>query len=654
MEYEGCVCFRQRLVLSTLSGKAVKIRNIRSKDDNPGLRDFEASFIRLLDKITNGTRVEINQTGTVLFYQPGLLIGGSVDHDCCVQRSVGYYLEALLMLAPFVKTPLRALLKGVTNDSIDPSVDLLKATALPLMKSFGVSDGLEIKVLKRGVAPSGGGEVLFSCPVNRCMKPVQLTEPGKIKRIRGTAFSVRVSPQMANRIVDSARSVLNKFIPDIYIYTDHMKGANAGKSPGYGLALVAETLYGSFLGAELVSDPQEEKTRSQSHTPEELGVACAKLLLEEIYRGEHHEEELRAQSRSWGPEEAFCSVGDPLDVLQSGSTGGFVDSTNQSLALLYMTLGKQDVSKALLGPLSSYTIDFLRHVRDFFQIMFKIETQSPGEDDSANGKRSLNVAGARAQESVNAPRRLMMAAGERSSGSSDSSSTGEEERVRRLFQTCDGDGDGYINRNDLLMVCRQLSMEGSVAEIMLQLGAGERGKISLEDFTRCRMQLLGEIRREEGQLSLLSSDSERHKAQERVSPWPTSSENSLGARESWEFDSGARDLQSPELQSLEHHLHAPHQQQDSPPLEEPPGTRCGGFLEITNTVSLNDASVLMRRQRGAVNSEVAGTGLRCCGSSSIRSQTKRSPPGGAEMQLLVNYVREMVLAETVLAGTGKD
>ena len=42
-------------------------------------------------------------------------------------------------------------------------------------------------------------------------------------------YSVRVSPQMANRIVDSARSILNKFIPDIYIYTDHMKGANSGK-----------------------------------------------------------------------------------------------------------------------------------------------------------------------------------------------------------------------------------------------------------------------------------------------------------------------------------------------------------------------------------------------------------------------------------------
>uniref|UniRef100_A0A8C2FXL2 RNA terminal phosphate cyclase-like 1 n=1 Tax=Cyprinus carpio TaxID=7962 RepID=A0A8C2FXL2_CYPCA len=328
MEFEGCNCFRQRLVLSTLSGKRVKIRNIRSKDDNPGLRDFEASFIRLLDKVTNGTRIEINQTGTVLFYQPGLLYGGSVEHECNVQRSIGYYLEALLMLAPFMKTPLRAVLKGVTNDPTDPSVS----------------------VLKRGMAPAGGGEVLFTCPVRRSMKPVHLTEPGKIKRIRGTAFSVRVSPQMANRIVDSARSILNKFIPDIYIYTDHMKGASSGKSPGFGLTLVAETVNGTFLGAEVVSTPQGQ---GDPVLPEDLGRNCAKLLLEEVYRG------------------------------------GCVDSTNQSLSLLYMTLGQQDVSKTLLGPLSPYTVEFLRHIRDFFQIMFKIEQQKPGEDEQKGGEKVL-------------------------------------------------------------------------------------------------------------------------------------------------------------------------------------------------------------------------------------------------------------------------
>lgn len=32
-----------------------------------------------------------------------------------------------------------------------------------------------------------------------------------VKRIRGVAFSTKVSPQSANRMVDSARGVLNKY-----------------------------------------------------------------------------------------------------------------------------------------------------------------------------------------------------------------------------------------------------------------------------------------------------------------------------------------------------------------------------------------------------------------------------------------------------------
>lgn len=53
-----------------------------------------------------------------------------------------------------------------------------------------------------------------------------------VKRIRGTACSVRVSPAIANRIVESAKSVLLNFLPDVYIHTDHCKGSASGKSPG--------------------------------------------------------------------------------------------------------------------------------------------------------------------------------------------------------------------------------------------------------------------------------------------------------------------------------------------------------------------------------------------------------------------------------------
>jgi RNA 3'-terminal phosphate cyclase len=43
------------------------------------------------------------------------------------------------------------------------------------------------------------------------------------------SHSVRVSPQLANRLVAAARSVLNRYIPDIYIYTDVYRGEDSGK-----------------------------------------------------------------------------------------------------------------------------------------------------------------------------------------------------------------------------------------------------------------------------------------------------------------------------------------------------------------------------------------------------------------------------------------
>lgn len=82
------------------------------------LAEFEASFIRLLDKLTNGSRIEVNETGTAVLYQPGLLHGGCVEHDCSLQRSISYFLEPLMALAPFCKRPLHLTLRGITNDQV--------------------------------------------------------------------------------------------------------------------------------------------------------------------------------------------------------------------------------------------------------------------------------------------------------------------------------------------------------------------------------------------------------------------------------------------------------------------------------------------------------------------------------------------------------
>ena len=51
--------------------------------------EYEASFIRMIDNLSNGNIVEVNDTGTVITFKPGFLIGGKVKHKCPESRSIG-------------------------------------------------------------------------------------------------------------------------------------------------------------------------------------------------------------------------------------------------------------------------------------------------------------------------------------------------------------------------------------------------------------------------------------------------------------------------------------------------------------------------------------------------------------------------------------
>jgi len=49
--------------VSTHAHGAHRVDDLRVDDPSPGLRDYEANLLRLLEKVTNGTLVEINETG---------------------------------------------------------------------------------------------------------------------------------------------------------------------------------------------------------------------------------------------------------------------------------------------------------------------------------------------------------------------------------------------------------------------------------------------------------------------------------------------------------------------------------------------------------------------------------------------------------------
>lgn len=374
MKFEdGAVQFRQRLVVSILSHRPLLITNIRSDDlEAPGLRDYEASFLTLLDRMTNGSTIEINATGTQLRFKPGVLLGGDIFHKCPISNSttqdesdfsasmrnvsVGWFLEGILPLAPFGKTPLQLTLEGITDGMCDTdlSPDYIATSIIPIFLRIGIGADADdgpppsIKVTKRGAAPLGGGSVVFCCPiVKEISRPLELIDPGKIKRVRGTVVSCRIPPSSAARTAHAAKGLLHRLLPDVWIHTDthsssgkkNQNGAGGcGSSPGLSICLAAESTEGIIIAAETCLDPSKHSRGAL--LPEDLGVKASAMLLDEIRKG------------------------------------GCVDTGAQSFALLLMCLGPEDVSRVRIGNLSQYTIASLRLFKEAFGVEFKIKADS--------------------------------------------------------------------------------------------------------------------------------------------------------------------------------------------------------------------------------------------------------------------------------------
>uniref|UniRef100_A0AC34QRG9 RNA 3'-terminal phosphate cyclase-like protein n=1 Tax=Panagrolaimus sp. JU765 TaxID=591449 RepID=A0AC34QRG9_9BILA len=353
--FEGCNFFRQRIIYSLLSGRRISIKDIRLKSEDPGIHEQESKLLSLIELLTNGTKIHISKTGTIVHFDPGMIHGGQLEFDCGTARCISYFLEAVLMIAPFCKIPMNLTLRGVTNAFDELSVDAVRATWLPIFNKFVLNDeNLSLKVKCRGFKPDGGGVVHFTAPIVKTLRPILREKPGKICKIRGLAYVCKVGASVGHRMIQSAKETLRDYISDIYITVDQRKGVSGGNSPGFGLFLYAETTEGVYYHGEATSLPRDSE--GDQLIPEEVGQKAAVSLLEEIHRG------------------------------------GCCDLSAQALAFSFITLCEKNVSKILVGPLSTYSVETLRNLRIFFEQVFKIDEYwkaHPEDEESENETKRI-------------------------------------------------------------------------------------------------------------------------------------------------------------------------------------------------------------------------------------------------------------------------
>lgn len=312
------------------------------------MRDYEVSLLKLVDKLTNGSSIVINETGTAVTFEPGQLVGGKISHDCATSRSVVYYLEVAAALAPLCKDPVVLQLKGCTHDDFGNSADIFRSVTVPTLQKLGITNAedaqLSCRIVSRGFGPDSNGCVIFTCPTVKCIPPVELVKEGLVKRVRGVFWSSKMNREFSVRFVESARSILNKCIEDVWIYTENVKDSQV---PVYGASLMSETDYGFFKGvACFENDPS---------SADKLGKRVAKTLLREV------------------------------------DAAGICDDSHQWLVCLFMALSQDHkVSKATIGSnISDSTAEFLRLIQKFLLVRFNmnrldIDSTEEGSDDDTH------------------------------------------------------------------------------------------------------------------------------------------------------------------------------------------------------------------------------------------------------------------------------
>lgn len=216
-----------KIVLSILTQKEITIRNTGEC--------FINNFISFIQKITYNTKYEIIDEH-IKFY-PGTLIGGKTSHDC-KNYNVTRFLCPLLLVSPFVRNPLQINLTGITNDS-NLSVDAFKNVHCRLLEDFGVKD-IDFKIIKRGFAPEGQGNIYFSTINVTILSPVT-KKANKIKKIRGLTVSAHISSITAHRIINMVKEKLSNLTNDIKFISDICNKTDSGPSPGYNCVLFAES-----------------------------------------------------------------------------------------------------------------------------------------------------------------------------------------------------------------------------------------------------------------------------------------------------------------------------------------------------------------------------------------------------------------------------
>ena len=251
----GGQILRSALTISTIIKKPMKIVNIRTKRNNPGLRHQHITTIKLLSQLfdINIENAELGAEWVNIQFDKGNKKGTETDNgtyniDIGTAGSIPLLLQTVIPSIAISQRNVLIHLTGGTDVKFSPTIDYVKYVLKEAFNKIGIH--FDVNIIKRGFYPNGKGIVNIEIQKAKDLKSIDFCN---FREISPHLLSiVGMLPKHVNdRQIGGALSYLEKNGIKCEKYKSSIESS---ASPGSSILVYSISESGIYLGADSIGE----------------------------------------------------------------------------------------------------------------------------------------------------------------------------------------------------------------------------------------------------------------------------------------------------------------------------------------------------------------------------------------------------------------
>ncbi|NIO44331.1 MAG: RNA 3'-terminal phosphate cyclase [Candidatus Aenigmarchaeota archaeon] len=261
----GGQIIRTSIALSAITGKPVKIENIRAKRRVPGLRAQHLKGIEATAELCDAELKNAKIGSTSIEFIPKKVKGGSLSINVGTAGSICLVLQTLVLPSLHAEKEVVLEIIGGTDVKWSPTMNYFKHIFSYFLSKMGIE--IFVETLKYGFYPKGGGKVKVTIKTCKEIKPINLIERGEMEKmdVRSIASELLRKRKVAERQTEGSKKIL-KFENEIISYVPSL-------SPGSSI-----NAHAHFENCKLGASELGERGK----LAEKVGEEAAKSLVKQI------------------------------------------------------------------------------------------------------------------------------------------------------------------------------------------------------------------------------------------------------------------------------------------------------------------------------------------------------------------------------------